>query len=47
MRKKCTTIVEVNKTKIAFTNKPMTAYGGFSLLLPMRMRDGKNKGGML
>jgi hypothetical protein len=32
MRKKCTTIIEVNKTKIAFTNKPMTAYGGFSLL---------------
>jgi hypothetical protein len=32
MRKKCTTITEVNKTKIAFTNKPMTAYGGFSLL---------------
>jgi hypothetical protein len=40
MRKKCTTSIEVNKTKIAFTDKPMTAYGGFSLLAAFFERIG-------
>jgi len=32
MHSKCTTNIEINKVKIGFTNKKMTAYGGFSLL---------------
>jgi len=32
MQSKCTTNFEINKVRIGFTNKKMTAYGGFSLL---------------
>jgi hypothetical protein len=32
MQKKSTTIIEVNKVKITFTKKKMTAYGGLSLM---------------
>jgi len=32
MHSKCTTKVEINKVGIRFTNKKITAYGGFSLL---------------
>ncbi|MGO9614292.1 MAG: IS1380 family transposase [Dissulfurispiraceae bacterium] len=32
MHSKCTTKVQINKVRIEFTNKKMTAYGGFSLL---------------
>lgn len=32
MQSKCTTNVEINKVKIEFTDKKLTAYGGFSLL---------------
>ena len=32
MQKNSTTTVKVNKVKIAFTRKKMTAYGGFSLI---------------
>src|SRR4030042_4065112 len=32
MQPKCTTNVEINKVRIGFTEKKMTAYGGFSLL---------------
>jgi len=32
MQSKCTTNVEINKVRIEFTDKKMTAYGGFSLL---------------
>src|SRR5208337_5484963 len=32
MHSKCTTKVQINKVRIGFTNKKMTAYGGFSLL---------------
>jgi len=32
MQSKCTTKIEINKVRIGFTNKKMTAYGGFSLL---------------
>ena len=32
MHSKCNTNVEINKVRIGFTNKKMTAYGGFSLL---------------
>ena len=32
MQSKCNTKVEINKVRIEFTDKKMTAYGGFSLL---------------
>lgn len=32
MHSKCTTKVEINKVRVEFTDKKMTAYGGFSLL---------------
>jgi len=32
MQSKCTTKIEINKVKIGFTEKKMTAYGGFSLI---------------
>jgi len=32
MQSKCTTKVEINKVRVEFTDKKMTAYGGFSLL---------------
>ena len=32
MHSKFNTNVEINKVRIEFTNKKMTAYGGFSLL---------------
>lgn len=32
MQSKCTTNIEINKVRIGFTKKKMTAYGGFSLL---------------
>jgi hypothetical protein len=32
MQSKCTTKIEINKVRIGFTEKKMTAYGGFSLL---------------
>ncbi|HZV45972.1 MAG TPA: hypothetical protein VFG06_01325, partial [Thermodesulfovibrionales bacterium] len=32
MQSKCITKIEINKVRIAFTEKKMTAYGGFSLL---------------
>jgi hypothetical protein len=32
MQSKCTTNIEINKVRIGFTGKKMTAYGGFSLL---------------
>jgi len=32
MLTKCTTKIEINKVGIRFTNKKITAYGGFSLL---------------
>ncbi|MCX5798773.1 MAG: hypothetical protein NTU90_04305, partial [Proteobacteria bacterium] len=32
MHKNSTTTIEVNKVKITFTRKKMTAYGGFSLI---------------
>jgi hypothetical protein len=32
MQSKCTTKIEINKVRIGFTKKKMTAYGGFSLL---------------
>src|SRR4030066_1452427 len=32
MQSKCTTKIEINKVRISFTRKKITAYGGFSLL---------------
>jgi hypothetical protein len=32
MHSKCTTKIEINKVRVGFTNKKITAYGGFSLL---------------
>lgn len=32
MQSKCTTNVEINKVRVEFTDKKMTAYGGFTLL---------------
>jgi hypothetical protein len=32
MHSKCATKVEINKVRIEFTDKKLTAYGGFSLL---------------
>jgi hypothetical protein len=32
MHSKCTTKIEINKVRISFTSKKITAYGGFSLL---------------
>ena len=32
MQSKCSTNIEINKVRIRFTEKKMTAYGGFSLL---------------
>jgi hypothetical protein len=32
MHQKCSTLIEVNKVKIAFTGRRMTAYGGFALI---------------
>lgn len=43
MQLKCTTKIEINKVGIEFTNKKLTAYGGFSLLAAffekIRLRD--------